>query len=74
MSLSVSMTDQILETMSAEFSDVPDVGQLTRIVVRLLLGEIPEHSEFQQLGLQKPLLPYFALTQAVRVGDLAAFS
>lgn len=44
------------------------------VVVRLLLGEIPEHSEFQQLGLQKPLLPYFALTQAVRVGDLTAFS
>ena len=44
------------------------------VLVRLLLGEIPDHSEFQQLGLQKPLYPYFALTQAVRIGDLAAFS
>lgn len=43
------------------------------VLVRLLLGEIPEHSEFQQTGLQKPLHPYFALTQAVRIGDLAAF-
>lgn len=44
------------------------------VVVRLLLGEIPEHSEFQQTGLQKPLQPYFALTQAVRSGDLKLFS
>lgn len=43
------------------------------IVVRLLLGEIPEHSEFQQTGLQKPLAPYFVLTQAVRSGDLSLF-
>lgn len=40
MSVSVSLTDQILETLSAEFSDVPDVGQLTRIVVRLLLAAL----------------------------------
>ena len=44
------------------------------VLVRLLLGEIPEHSEFQQLGLQKPLKPYFHLSQAVRIGDLIAFS
>lgn len=44
------------------------------VVVRLLLGEIPEHSEFQQSGLQKPLQPYFALTQAVRSGDLNLFA
>ena len=44
------------------------------VVVRLLLGEIPEHSEFQLSGLQKPLQPYFALTQAVRIGDLTLFS
>lgn len=44
------------------------------VLVRLLLGEIPDHSEFQQIGLQKPLRPYFELTQAVRIGDLSAFS
>ena len=43
-------------------------------VVRLLLGEIPDHSEFKQPSLEKPLRPYFSLAQAVRVGDLAAFS
>ncbi|KAK9819846.1 hypothetical protein WJX72_003182 [[Myrmecia] bisecta] len=43
-------------------------------LVRLLLGEIPEHSEFQQQGLQEALAPYFELTQAVRCGDLNTFT
>ena len=34
----MGLTDQILETLRAEFSDVPDVAQLTRLVVRLLLA------------------------------------
>jgi len=42
-------------------------------IVQLLMGEIPEKSVFRQAGLIKPLKPYLQLTQAVRVGDLAAF-
>jgi len=42
-------------------------------LVRLLLGEVPEHSEFTAPGLAKPLAPYFAIAQAVRAGDLATF-
>ena len=36
----MGLTDQILETLRAEFSDVPDVAQLTRLVVRLLLAAL----------------------------------
>lgn len=42
-------------------------------LVRLLLGEVPEHSEFTAAGLAKPLAPYFNIAQAVRAGDLVAF-
>lgn len=42
-------------------------------IVQLLMGEIPERSVFRQQGLKKALAPYLQLTQAVRVGDLAAF-
>ncbi|EIE24637.1 26S proteasome regulatory subunit [Coccomyxa subellipsoidea C-169] len=42
-------------------------------LVRLLLGEVPEHSEFTAAGLAKPLAPYFSIAQAVRAGDLVAF-
>ncbi|KAH8970509.1 hypothetical protein BDL97_02G091300 [Sphagnum fallax] len=31
-------------------------------IVRLLLGEIPEHTTFMQQGMRKALLPYFELT------------
>ena len=41
--------------------------------VRLLLGEVPERPEFDAPGMRAPLAPYFALTAAVRGGDLAAF-
>eukprot|EP01137_Pigoraptor_chileana_P013289 Opistho-2@4631 len=44
------------------------------IIVQLLLGEIPERSLFRQKTLSTALKPYFQLTQAVRVGDLATFS
>ncbi|KAG1143702.1 hypothetical protein G6F37_003298 [Rhizopus arrhizus] len=43
------------------------------IVVQLLMGEIPERSLFRQPVLRKALLPYLAITQAVRIGDLAKF-
>lgn len=43
------------------------------VLVRLLLGEIPEHLEFTQQGMRKPLKAYYELTQAVREGDLALF-
>ena len=42
-------------------------------LVRLLLGEVPEHSEFTALGLAAPLAAYFGIAQAVRAGDLTAF-
>ncbi|ONM04201.1 26S proteasome non-ATPase regulatory subunit 3 homolog A [Zea mays] len=43
------------------------------IIVRLLLGEIPERTVFMQKGMKKALTPYFELTNAVRVGDLELF-
>jgi len=42
-------------------------------IVQLLMGEIPERSIFRQPGLKNALSPYLQLTQAVRIGDLAAF-
>jgi len=42
-------------------------------IVQLLMGEIPERSVFRQAGLKQALLPYYKLTQAVRIGDLDAF-
>lgn len=32
--------DEVLETIRAEFSDIPDVSQITRIVLRLMLAAI----------------------------------
>ncbi|RUS22332.1 proteasome regulatory subunit C-terminal-domain-containing protein [Endogone sp. FLAS-F59071] len=43
------------------------------IIVQLLMGEIPERSIFRQPILKKALIPYLAITQAVRVGDLTQF-
>lgn len=37
------------------------------------MGEIPERSLFRQETVRKALIPYFAITQAVRTGDLAKF-
>ena len=42
-------------------------------IVQLLLGEIPERAMFSLSDFSLPLKPYFELTQAVRVGDLAQF-
>lgn len=44
------------------------------IVVRLLLGEVPERAEFAQPGLFGALQPYFQLALAVKNGDLVAFA
>ncbi|KAI9109238.1 hypothetical protein K1719_019861 [Acacia pycnantha] len=43
------------------------------VIVRLLLGEIPERTIFTQKGMEKALRPYFELTNAVRIGDLELF-
>eukprot|EP00951_Prasinocladus_malaysianus_P031741 scaffold305969_cov45-Prasinocladus_malaysianus.AAC.1 len=43
------------------------------VLVRLLLGDIPERTDFNQDGMIKALEPYFKLTQAVRIGDLVTF-
>ena len=44
------------------------------VVVRLLLGELPERAAFRPAGVpESALAPYFALAHAVRAGDLAAF-
>ncbi|KAJ2386431.1 26S proteasome non-ATPase regulatory subunit [Coemansia sp. RSA 2603] len=43
------------------------------VIVDLLMGNIPERSLFRIPILNKPLQPYFELTQAVRVGDLSQF-
>ncbi|XP_058076990.1 probable 26S proteasome non-ATPase regulatory subunit 3 [Magnolia sinica] len=43
------------------------------VIVRLLLGEIPERTVFVQNGMKKALRPYFELTNAVRIGDLELF-
>lgn len=52
--------------------------QCTRLqlLVQLLMGEIPDRAVFVNVEsplLQEALVPYLALTRAVRVGDLAAF-
>ncbi|URE27773.1 26S proteasome non-ATPase regulatory subunit [Musa troglodytarum] len=43
------------------------------VIVRLLLGEIPERTVFMQKGMKKALTPYFELTNAVQIGDLELF-
>jgi 26S proteasome regulatory subunit N3 len=43
------------------------------MVIRLLLGEIPERIEFQQAGMHAALQPYLQLTAAVRSGDVTHF-
>lgn len=43
------------------------------IIVELLTGGIPDRSTFMQKELRVQLRPYYAITQAVRSGDLTAF-
>lgn len=44
-----------------------------KIIVELLMGDIPDRAMFRQPMLEKPLRPYFDLVHAVRVGELGAF-
>lgn len=44
------------------------------VLVRLLLGEVPERSEMTAPELRASLIPYFDLAAAVRAGDLNAFA
>ena len=44
-----------------------------KIIVELLMGDIPDRALFRQPMLEKPLTPYFDLVHAVRVGELDAF-
>ncbi|EPY49451.1 19S proteasome regulatory subunit Rpn3 [Schizosaccharomyces cryophilus OY26] len=44
------------------------------VVVQLLMGEIPERRIFRQKSLEKTLIPYLRISQAVRIGDLNAFT
>merc|ERR1719240_1502322 len=43
------------------------------IIVELLMGGIPDRATFMMKELREPLRPYYAITQAVRSGDLNAF-
>merc|ERR1712060_600215 len=43
------------------------------IIVELLMGGVPDRATFMQKELKEPLRPYYAITQAVRSGDLNAF-
>jgi len=43
------------------------------IIVELLTGGVPDRSTFMQKELRVQLRPYYAITQAVRSGDLNAF-
>ncbi|CAB3377752.1 Hypothetical predicted protein [Cloeon dipterum] len=47
--------------------------QKLAVVVELLLGDIPERQIFRHSSMRRALIPYFQLTQAVRLGDLQRF-
>ena len=44
------------------------------VIVKMLLGNIPTRDVFRTEALRRSLIPYFELTQAVRIGDLSKFS
>jgi 26S proteasome regulatory subunit N3 len=50
------------------------LAQKFALVVQLLMGEIPERALFAAPDMRAALRPYLALTRAVRLGDLPAFS
>ncbi len=50
------------------------IVQKLMVIVQLLMGEIPERSLFNQKEYRTALEPYLELTQAVRSGDMQAFS
>ena len=43
------------------------------VVVELLMGDIPDRAIFRQPSLERALLPYLQLVQAIRIGDLKGF-
>lgn len=45
-----------------------------RVVVELLMGDIPDRTTFREQQFEKPLSPYFEVARAVRVGDINAFT
>ncbi|XP_059481246.1 probable 26S proteasome non-ATPase regulatory subunit 3 [Neocloeon triangulifer] len=47
--------------------------QKLAVTVELLLGDIPERQIFRHSSMRRALIPYFQLTQAVRLGDLKRF-
>ncbi|KAI8869878.1 hypothetical protein GQ42DRAFT_123157 [Ramicandelaber brevisporus] len=49
------------------------INKLT-VIVKLLMGEIPERTIFLQPALRTSLAPYLEITRAVRVGDLHQFN
>lgn len=59
----------------------PDVGaqafriqvQKLRVIVELMMGEIPNRQIFSQAYLQKPLSPYFQIVNCVKSGDTETF-
>jgi 26S proteasome regulatory subunit N3 len=44
------------------------------IIIRLLLGEVPERLEFQQRSMEGALQAYLAIAHAVRSGDVQMFN
>jgi len=48
--------------------------QKLSITVELLLGDIPDRATFRIPYLRKTLVPYYQLTQAVRMGKMAKFN
>nr|CAG4643837.1 EOG090X03QW [Lepidurus arcticus] len=47
--------------------------QKLAVTVELLLGDIPERNTFRHPTVRRALIPYFQLTQAVRMGNLQRF-
>ncbi|KAK9453945.1 proteasome regulatory subunit C-terminal-domain-containing protein [Dipodascopsis uninucleata] len=45
-----------------------------KVIIELLMGDIPERSLFREPMYEKALLPYMDLVKAVRVGDVPQFS
>ena len=79
------MWEQITDTLVAEFSDLPDAGQVTRIVLRLLiaaaLGSVAGAWEFLVMALGPAYLTTLMVfaardadhTQLERYGNDAAY-
>ncbi|KAK7208478.1 proteasome regulatory particle subunit [Myxozyma melibiosi] len=49
-------------------------AQKLKVIIELLMGDIPERSLFREPMYKNALLPYMDLVQAVRIGDVPQFS